>query len=120
MTAILFIVASMQRKKTKKKFIKVYFLNLYVFWFSHLLFTSYSGLLKKLCKFCDDYQATSYCRICAIFEDIRGNYTEPVIFETLPSPPDKPLKPKLVQTTKSFISLKWNVSLKLFSLSTVM
>lgn len=48
-------------------------------------------------------------RLSAILDDVTGNFTEPVEFETRSAPPDAPLSPKLCSKGKAAISLKWNV-----------
>ena len=55
-----------------------------------------------------------------MLDDITGNFTEPVAFETQPAPPDTPLPPKLCSKGKAFIAVKWNVSLWLSPLSSLL
>lgn len=49
-------------------------------------------------------------RVCCILDDLKGDHTEPVTLKTECCEPDPPLPPKLVQKTKTSLSLKWNVS----------
>uniref|UniRef100_A0A2C9KTQ9 Fibronectin type-III domain-containing protein n=1 Tax=Biomphalaria glabrata TaxID=6526 RepID=A0A2C9KTQ9_BIOGL len=56
--------------------------------------------------------ATEYhLKVCAVYGDeLKGSLTEPVNFTTLQCEPDPPQAPKLLNKTKTSISLKWNAT----------
>ena len=55
------------------------------------------------------------CRVCTLLDNIRGDLTSSIAFTTLSCEPEKPIAPKLINRTKTSITLKWTVSVFIVS-----